>query len=292
MNRKMKRQLRIHAAAMTLLAAALLAGCGGAGNSSAWDAEESVRASDRLLPDMVAANWSVAGEASPDGAKESLIRIELVKKDGTPVESFEITHEKLLHLIVVSKDLSYFNHIHPEYAGEGAFEIANAFPGGGEYRMIADFKPSGGDAMTKLAWVTVAGDPTPPGLDAEDVKRSESAGAPGSETVIAGSLRITLALPPEGLTAGEEAQLSFTLTDAAAGDPVSDLEPYLGAIGHVVALSADGERYVHIHAGKDQGTGPDAQFEAVFPKSGTYKLWAQFRRNGAVVTGSFAVQVN
>ena len=69
-----------------------------------------------------------------------------------------MNHEKLLHLIIVSKDLSYFNHVHPEYKGKGVFEIENEFPAGGEYRMVADFKPTDGNSMSKMEWVMVEGE--------------------------------------------------------------------------------------------------------------------------------------
>ncbi len=58
---------------------------------------------------------------------------------------------------MIGKDLAYFNHIHPEYKGDGVFEIENGFPAGGEYRLIADFKPAGGDSMTKMEWVRIEG---------------------------------------------------------------------------------------------------------------------------------------
>ncbi|HZG75035.1 MAG TPA: hypothetical protein VEZ72_04185, partial [Paenibacillus sp.] len=209
---------------------ALLTGC--AGSQSSWETEEVAEASDRLMADMVEAAWSVEGAA---GGK-SQIRIEIRKKDGTPVEAFDLNHEKLLHLIVASEDLSYFAHIHPEHIGGGVFEVANVFPAGGKYRMIADFKPSGGDAMTKLTWVDVEGEPLP----AADVIPSET------WVDVAAGKRV--ALRAEGLVEDEAAKLTFSLEDEATGAPIADLEPYLGAVGHVVVLSEDGERYVHVHA--------------------------------------------
>jgi hypothetical protein len=182
-------------------------------------------------------------------------------------------------LIIVSKDLSYFNHIHPEYKGGGVFEAVNDFPAGGKYRMIADFKPAGGDAMTKLAWLEVEGElaPSAPVVLTEPLE------------AVADGKRITLHI--SSLAPDEESVFTFHVEDEVSGQPISDLEPYLGAIGHVVILSEDGERYVHVHAEKDQGSGPDASFEAVFPKRGVYKIWAQFQHKGQVFTASYAVQV-
>ncbi len=76
--------------------------------------------------------------------ERTTVRIHIQDEKKEPVQNFEINHEKLLHLIVVSKDLSYFDHIHPEYKGSGEFEIATTFPAGGDYKLIADYVPAGG----------------------------------------------------------------------------------------------------------------------------------------------------
>jgi hypothetical protein len=253
----------------------LISACGG---GPAWEDEQLDIGdiSTRILADHVKADWKLS--PSPTGEGE-LIRITFKLPDGSSVNDFELTHEKLLHLIIVSQDLSYFNHIHPEYKCEGVFEAVNDFPAGGKYRVIADFKPAGGDAMTKLAWLDVEGEPadpvpivlTDPLVAAADGKR------------------VTLKI--SSLAPDEESVFTFHVEDEASGRPIADLEPYLGAIGHVVILSEDGEQYVHVHAEKDQGSGPDARFEATFPKRGVYKIWAQFRHQGQVFTTSYAVQV-
>jgi hypothetical protein len=65
----------------------------------------------------------------------------------------------------------------------------------------------------------------------------------------------------------------------------------LGAVGHVVILSADAEQYLHVHPQNEQTTGPLAQFATAFPRSGTYKIWGQFQHNGEVITVPFVVDV-
>jgi hypothetical protein len=255
----------------------LLSACGA---QRAWEDEQLDESdvSTRILADQVQADWKLAPLPAGEGTG-TLIQITFKLQDGSPVEEFELTHEKLLHLIIVSKDLSYFNHVHPEYKGGGVFEAVNDFPAGGEYRMIADFKPAGGDAMTKLAWLEVEGEAAPavPLVLTEPLEAT------------ADGKRVTLRI--SSLAPDEESVFTFHVEDEVSGRPIADLEPYLGAIGHVVILSEDGERYVHVHAEEDQGSGPDARFEAVFPKSGVYKIWAQFQHRGQVFTTSYAVQV-
>lgn len=264
-----------HAAGLIVLVMLLLVTA--CSSKPSWDEEHVHVESERLLADLVAADWKV--EPPSDGGKASTIRIQLKREDGRPIESFDRNHEQLLHLMVISRDLSYFHHIHPAYQGSGVFEIANEFPAGGDYRLIADFKPTGGDSMTKLTWMRVDGPTVPPVPVVPDAELAQT--ADGN--------RVKLAI--DRLEAKRAATLTFTIEEEGTGQPVTDLQPYLGAIGHVVVLSDDGERYVHVHAEEGQGSGPVAQFEAQFPKSGVYKIWGQFMRNDRVFTVAYVVTV-
>ncbi|MDQ1910769.1 hypothetical protein RAC89_09810 [Paenibacillus sp. GD4] len=265
---------------MIVLLTAILSACG---SKPSWDQEKVPAASagqvQRLMADQVKAAWSLTDAGASEAGIGKRIRLEVKKSDGSPVDRFQVNHEKLLHLIVISKDLSYFNHIHPEHKGGGVFEIDNVFPAGGEYRFIADFKPADGDSMTKMEWLKVEGKPSEavPVVPDEKLVR-----------VIDGK-RVTLTL--DSLEAKKETKLTFTLAEESSNQPITDLQQYLGAIGHVVILSEDGERYVHVHAEEGQGTGPDAVFEASFPRSGVYKIWGQFQRNGQVFTAAYVVKV-
>ena len=87
--------------------------------------------------------YSFAGGSAISGASTEL-SIQVAHSDGSPVERFETNHEKLLHLIIVNHDLSYFSHIHPDYEGDGAFTVETNFPYGGRYAVYADFIPKGG----------------------------------------------------------------------------------------------------------------------------------------------------
>ncbi len=262
-----------------LLLVAVLLALPGCASRAAWEEEELHETSHRLLADGVEAEWTVQEQEPSEAKHPARIRIALKTADGTSIERFDLNHEKLLHLIVVSKDLSYFNHIHPAYVGNGAFEIDNDFPFGGAYRLIADFKPTGGDAMTKMAWVNLRG----------EAKETGPVVPGGTLVDIADGVRAKLTV--ERLAAKSDSTLSFELLDDGTGEPITDLEPYLGAIGHVVVLSEDGNRYVHVHAEDGQGAGPKATFEAMFPSAGIYKIWGQFRRGGRVFTVSYVVDV-
>lgn len=253
-----------------------LAACG---TKQSWENEEVTPVGTRILSDDVKAVWTLDDVQTSGSGMKKLIRLEIKKKDGGKIDEFEVNHEKLLHLMVVSKDLSYFNHIHPDYKGNGVFEIANDFPAGGEYRLIADFKPAGGDSMTKMEWVRIEGESAKPIPIVPDTSLDK--------TFDGKRVKLVMDQP----AAGKELTLKFTFADAATSQPITDLQPYLGAIGHVVVLTQDGEQYLHVHAEEGQGTGPDAVFEASFPKSGVYKIWGQFQRDNQVFTASYVVNV-
>jgi hypothetical protein len=240
-----------------------------------------VAANSRILSDDVKVAWSVTDNQAPrsDEGKNKNIQLTITKKDGSSINDFDITHEKLLHLIIVSQDLSWFNHIHPEYKGSGVFEIADDIPAGGNYRFIADFKPKGGDSMSKLEWIQMGGVQAVPSPITPDNLQDK----------VVGGTRIALAIDkPE---ARKELTLAFKLTDESTGEPVTDIEPYLGAIGHVVILRQDGEKYLHVHAEDGQGSGPEASFETEFPQPGVYKIWGQFQRHGQVLTASYVIDI-
>jgi hypothetical protein len=93
------------------------------------------------------------------------------------------------------------------------------------------------------------------------------------------------------LKAGKEGALKFTLTDANTNAPIHDLEPFLGAPGHVLLVNADLTESNHVHPEEPATRGPVITFQPMMPAAGTYKLWLQFQRGGAVSTVSFVVSV-
>lgn len=261
-----------------LLAGSMILFLSACGTNNSWEEEEkTIEVSNRIITEDVQVKWEL--DDNQASGKETLIRLRITNNE-KPVDEFAVNHEKLLHLIIVSKDLSYFNHIHPEYKGDGVFEIKNKFPAGGEYRMVADFKPTDGNSMSKLEWVKVEGKSSQPKAVTID----------NSFEKLVDDKKISLSVDPQ-LEAGKELTLKFTISDKSTNQPISDLEPYLGSIGHVVIFSEDGGRYLHVHALENQGRGPEALFETTFPESGVYKIWGQFQKDGEVFTVPFVVNV-
>lgn len=222
--------------------------------------------------------WQFSDE-KPKPKTDTAITIRIQDNKGKPIDKFDINHEKKMHLIVVSKDLSFFDHIHPEYKGDGKFIVTTQFPDSGDYKLIADYVPTGSSATSQSEWVSVDG--TAPEL-AEIIPETNFV-----KTI--NDIDVTLSF--DHLMADMDLNLTFNMVDAKTKKPVTDLQPYLGAVGHVVIISADAEKYLHVHPTDEKAKGPDAQFMTKFPKSGIYKIWGQFQRNGKTFIVPFVVNV-
>lgn len=231
------------------------------------------------------ASWSWPN-GTPQAGKPALLRITVTNGSGQPEKSLEINHEKKLHLIIVSERLSTFMHVHPvETKTAGVFEVQVNFKAAGAYKLVADFKPAAGKQQAQSNWIDVV-----PGATGEP--KSEPVLTADKElTHAAGGMEVSLSFDDEP-KAGASSMLTFTFRDPMNDKPVTDLQPYLGAIGHVVIMDADAEHYVHVHAMDERAKGPNAQFHATFPAPGLYKIWGQFKRHGHVLIVPFVIEVS
>ena len=197
--------------------------------------------------------------------------------DGRPVTRYEVAHDKRMHLIVARRDLSGFRHVHPELAADGTWQVASPLAGPGVWRAFADFTPSGGEPLTLGVDVTV------PGALAD-----RPLPAPAASTQVDGYTVTLSGTPQPGRTS------RLTLTVSRDGRPVTDLQPYLGAYGHLVALRQGDLAYLHVHPEGAPGdgrtpAGPAVTFSAEVPSAGTYRLFLDFRHGDAVHTAEFTV---
>ncbi|GAA4959848.1 hypothetical protein [Actinoplanes utahensis] len=196
--------------------------------------------------------------------------------DGAPVTGYTVSHDKDLHLIVVRRDLSGFQHVHPERAADGTWSIPLSVAAAGQYRVFADFQPAGhSDGLTLGADLPARGDYQPTPLP-----------APGRTATVDG---YTVTLTGD-LKAGGSSRL--TLSVSKDGAPVTDLQPYLGAYGHLVALRDADLAYLHVHPDGEPGdgktaAGPDIVFHADVPSEGAYRLYLDFQHGGKVRTAEF-----
>ena len=269
-----------------ILTGTLLAGCGISGSTNKATHVDMVGMDHSGMAEEAgsteAENIKAIFELSSDKIvpnQDTTVKIIIQDKEAKPINEFDTVHEQQMHVIIVSKDLSYFNHIHPEYKGNGQFVLTTQFPTAGEFKIIADITPTGRSNMNKSQWIAVQGKPVAQQLIEPDATLSQ---------VVDGNL-ITLSI--DHLKANMELKLNFNIKNAKSNQPVTDLQPYLGAVGHVVILSQDAENYLHVHPTDEGSSGPDAEFMTTFPHSGVYKIWGQFQRNGKVFTVPFVVKV-
>jgi hypothetical protein len=199
-----------------------------------------------------------------------------------PVTGFTTVHERLLHLFIIDRKLEFFRHVHPRQLDAGTFELIEHVPPG-EFVIIADFLPQSGRAQMLQRAIVI------PGYHGNLFAPAPKLAADTSTEKFEQGVRIRL--DAANLRASREAVLKFTLTASDNGAPVSDLEPYLGAPGHVLIVNADLTEADHVHPEEAATPGPTITFQPTMPAAGTYKLWLQFQRHGVVVTVPFVVSV-
>ncbi|HEV2873812.1 MAG TPA: hypothetical protein VGW14_01580 [Thermoleophilaceae bacterium] len=189
----------------------------------------------------------------------------IVGEAGRTVRDFDVEHDRRMHLIVVRRDLTGFQHLHPEIALDGTWSTSLELTEPGSYRVFADFK-SGGASHTLGADVHVAGPFEPRDLPHPSDRAGTGDGYEVRLTEDDGRLRFTVYL----------------------GDRrVDDIEPYLGARGHMVALREGDLAFLHVHPESEATEGGDIRFRVEFPSAGRYRLFLPFKHDGRVRTVAF-----
>jgi hypothetical protein len=196
--------------------------------------------------------------------------------DRRPVTAFDVEHERPLHLILVRRDAAGFQHLHPALGPDGVWRVRITLPAAGVYRVYADFIPTGGPALVLGTDLFAPGNFAPIQF-------------PPSRVAQVGGYQVRL----DGeLVPGAPSQVFATVS--RDGTAVTDLEPYLGAFGHLVALRLGDLTYLHVHPDAAVPTptdrsGPGIAFTAEVPSAGTYRLFLDFRHLGTVRTAEFTV---
>jgi hypothetical protein len=201
---------------------------------------------------------------------------------GAPMKYFQMVHEKPIHLFIVSEDLEYFSHEHPNLGAGGVFQLDTRLPKSGTYKLLADFMPEGGTPQLISDVISTAG-----------YKRSIQQGItrPAADLAPkrAGNLGVELVLDPEQPVAGKKTTLLFKLK------PAEGVEPYLGAWGHMLTASNDLVDMIHTHPIYVTDLTPGEkwiQFNLFFSRKAIYRVWVQFQRQGKVNTVAFTIPVS
>lgn len=203
-----------------------------------------------------------------------------------PVQDFDLVHERPLHLFLVREDLGVFAHEHPDPSGPGEFRLQFTFPTAGTYRLFGDVAPRNAGSQVVSDGITVEG-PSPPRFDLAAAMASQ----PSPVVRRVEGLDVEWQWPAP-LPAGRTVVVSARLRTATGGE-VRDLQPYLGAMGHLMLVHEDGQTFAHSHPDERQPAVPGATvvpFLARFPKPGLYRGWGQFQRAGRLVTVDFVTR--
>lgn len=226
---------------------------------------------------------SGVGELAPQRENALIFSI---TRAGTPVRSFEVEHEKSLHLVVVRNDLHEFQHLHPAFeAASARFTVPITFATNGTYALFVDFKPEDGEATVLRKDVVIGASTTPTTLAVDDGEQR------------AGTYTVTPSIVSP-IPAGVETMLVFTVSKD--GRPIADLQNYLGAKGHAVILKEESLEYIQTQPSEHGGGHGDAtevpgpgevHFAATLPSPGRYKVFAQFRPEGNLITTANVYEV-
>jgi hypothetical protein len=214
-----------------------------------------------------------------------------IKDDqGNILKDFDIVHEKVMHFITVRKDLQYFQHIHPDFNKETSeFTIPVTFAIDGQYRMFADFTPSSGQMGPdgeKLP-VTISQDINVGNL--ADYKPQPIGGTERTKTFSGYSITMTPSSEP--LASQNDSGVTFDIKKD--GEVITNLQKYLGALGHAVVLRESDLQFIHAHPTQNFNAPQTGKvtFMITFSEAGNYKLFSQFQHEGKIITSDFVVNV-
>jgi hypothetical protein len=199
-----------------------------------------------------------------------------IEHAGEPVTEFDELHERRMHLIGVRRDGTGFRHLHPEMDAAGTWSVPISFGEAGVYRVFADFSIEG-EQETLATDVFVSGGE----FEARPFPAPQRVAETGGYAI--------------ELEAGEPvagAPVALTFAISQKGRPVDELQPYLGADGHLVALREGDLAFLHVHPEEERGAPNEIVFEAEFPTTGRYRLYLQFRHDDVVRTAEFTVVVS
>lgn len=230
------------------------------------------------------------------------ITFSIKDREGQPIKNLTVHHDRLIHVVIASKDFSVFAHVHPQDFGPitsemkrtARYPVRFAFPKAGPYIIGIDFAVEG-QPVSKHFLVNVSGVPEmgQPKADLKGDKRF-------------GDLDVEFSSEPKHITAGEKVTLTYYFR--RNGEKVTDLEPYLSAPMHLAIISDSLTHFIHAHGeipgmsptghhehGKHMAVpelfGPEIDVPVVFPGKGLYQIFGQVGYKGKVILTSFMVEV-
>lgn len=205
------------------------------------------------------------------------VELSFAVKHKGEIVPLDVAHEMKYHLMVVSDDLTWFRHIHPEEQADGTYTITETFPAGGKYTLFSDLKPSDGEPTVDKQHLDVSGESSSTNEDVATKFVSEVDG-----------YKVTL-INGRDFKTNRTQDLEISIEKAGKKLSESDLEQYLGASAHIVMIGKVDKEFLHIHPVTDSRFPVFAQTH--IKEAGLYRMWAQFKIDGVVHTADFTVDV-
>lgn len=222
----------------------------------------------RLFDDEPRAYTLTAAYEPEAGPDDEFLRLEIRDPDGDEVTDYVTRHQKELHLIALRKDFGGYRHLHPTWNSSDGWVMPDPGLDPGEWRLYADFQPEGGEPTVAYDDVRVPGEwtrvPSPP----------------VTSSVVVGGYQV----------AAEQAEDNLAFTVSRDGKPVTDLESYLGAFGHLVVIRESDLSFLHVHP-DDGPAGPRVSFAVSGTEPGRYRAYFEFQHTGVVRTAGFTLEL-
>ena len=191
------------------------------------------------------------------------LRFRILDAANETVRDFEVEQARRMHVIVVRRDLRRYQHLHPVQGADGAWTTELTLPDAGVFRAFADFRTHGEQHTLGIDLFV------PGAFEPLDLPPASSRASTAGYDV--------------ELHAEHAGELRFAVSRGARA--VADLQPYLGARGHLVILREGDLAYRHVHPA--DGPPPQIAFHTGASEPGTYRLFLQFRHQGRVRTAAF-----
>ncbi len=304
--------------AIILTAGLFLIGCNPAVETKKENTNQTV---SETKNETTSAKFKAEFKSNPSEVKageQTDLSFTVKNEKGEIVKDLPVVHEKPMHLMVVSEDLAEYYHIHPEPQADGSYKVQHVFPNSGNFKLYADFTPTNSPQIVENFMLKVSGKKH----TKVELKADEKL-----EKTIDG-LKFVMK-PNAELLVGKELMLNINVFDEKTNKPVTDLEKYLGEYAHFAIISQDLTKFVHAHPmSKEENSEGDHEMSnksnsnemmdeskphthdektemndmkslspskvsahTSFPQSGLFKIFAQFKRGGKVITVPFVVNV-
>jgi len=206
------------------------------------------------------------------------------KRNGKIVKKFQIVQEKHMHMVIIGRDLTTYQHVHPEQQADGTFSISFTLPKEGTYSLYLGYSPP--DYLENLSVITIK---------TQNAPRDERASITVDERIKAvGTMEVTLS-PTGDISRTDTVDFAYTFK-TASGLPVDNIQTYLGAFGHLAIVSEDSKTYLHVHPidvpiSPSQLGGPQIRFSTFFQQKGKYKLFGQFKQKDDTFVVEHVIEV-